>query len=233
VKNWLDYLRDPNPWTPPDPLPSPIVTDRLVIRLYQAGDGPGLFKAVDSERSTLFPYMAWARTEQRSLDDSIFFIESCRRDVFKPDATQFFMGIFDKTSGLQIGGSGFSDVQAGLSTAEVGYWIRGSWRRQGHCMEALRALLSAAFRTVREGGWGFRRIVINCAAGNVPSRSVCERLGLRLEVNARQSKYLGPAGSDGAPGYLDMLGFAVLADEWDIGTQALRPPGPPAMARRA
>lgn len=215
-ESWLQMVRDPNPWTAPQPLPAPIETDRLVVRLYQRGDGPRLFRAIEADREALLPWMVWARTDHQEEADSIFYAERSRRKVAKLDCTDFPMVISERDSGEQLGGTGLHGVDSGLHTAEIGYWIRGDRHGQGLCTEAVGALISAALRPASEGGWGLRRIIIFNAVGNVASRCVCEKLGLRLEQRAKQDRYLGPEGVGGAPGYCDTLGFAVLRDEWDF-----------------
>jgi RimJ/RimL family protein N-acetyltransferase len=77
--------------------------------------------------------------------------------------------------------------------------------------------MSSGFGAVADGGWGFRRLTVFMAADNVGSRRVCERLGLRLEVRARRERYIEPFG------YHDVLGFAVLDDEWDFDAHRAKP----------
>jgi len=59
-----------------------------------------------------------------------------------------------------------------------------------------------------------------CAADNIAARRVAEKLGLRLERRERAERYSDHAP---APGYLDALGYAVLADEWDFEAQRAKP----------
>jgi RimJ/RimL family protein N-acetyltransferase len=58
--------------------------------------------------------------------------------------------------------------------------------------------------------------VVFTAAENIPSRRVCEKLGLRLEQRRKQDRYQGAIGDHEPLGYHDSLGYAVLADEWDF-----------------
>lgn len=214
--SWIQLLSDPNPWVAPQPLPAPITTERLIVRLYQRGDGPALFESVVNERDALLPWIPWALTDHHDESDSIYFVERCRRAVENPGCLDFPMGIFDRQTGVLVGGTGLHRIRPQTREGEVGYWVRKSRQGQGLCTEATGALISQALTAADQGGWGFRRIVVYNAAGNLASRRVCEKLGLRLEARMKGRDFLGTRGPHGGVlGYQDVLGFAVLADEWD------------------
>jgi RimJ/RimL family protein N-acetyltransferase len=220
--DWLEFVRDPNPWTPPDPAPAPVVTPRTVVRLWQKGDGPGLYSAIEANRPALLPFMVWALTDHRHVEDSIHYVESVRRRATSNDCTDFGMGIFDRETGEVLGGTGFIRIRAGAREAEVGYWVRGDRQGHGYCTEAIGALISSGLAP-GGSGWGFRRIVVYNSTLNVASKRVCEKLGLRLEARLRKDRFLGPSGAHGPAGYQDTLGFAVLEDEWDFVTHRAKP----------
>lgn len=213
----MSRLCDPNPWVAPEPRPGPVRTSDAVVRLYEPGDGPALFAAVSASREALLPWMAWATTDHQTVDDSVHYVERTRRAASKSDCLDFAMGIFDPTDGSVLGGTGFHGIRPEFREAEVGYWIRGDLHRSGICTRAVGALISAAFTSSANGGWGFRRIVIFTAADNVGSRRVCEKLGLRLEARMRRERYLEPVG------YHDTIVFGVLAEEWDFEAHRARP----------
>jgi RimJ/RimL family protein N-acetyltransferase len=214
---WRNKLRDPSPWVAPDPRPKPAEAGELVVRLYAAGDGPALFDAVGARRDALLPWMVWTITDHLRVEDSIHYVEQFRRSAEKPDCLDFPMGIFDRASGAQLGGTGLHRISRELRSAEIGYWVRGDRQRSGIGTRAIGALISSALLPAERGGWGLRRIVIYNAIENVGSRRVCERLGLRLEMRMRRERYLEGLG------YHDTLGFAVLDDEWDFGENRAKP----------
>jgi ribosomal-protein-serine acetyltransferase len=213
---WLSKLRDPNPWSAPRPLPKAVEVGGFCIRLYEKGDGPALFSAIDEHRESLLPWMVWTTTDHRSVDDSIHYVEKVRRAYEKPDSVDFSMGIFDTKTKQLIGGTGFHHADPNLRCAEIGYWIRGDYQGKGVCTRVIGALISAGLRSIEDGGWGLRRLVIFNNVENVGSRRVCEKLGLRLEMRMKKERYLEPE-------YRDMLGFAVLADEWDFEKNCAKP----------
>ncbi|ACY18179.1 GNAT family N-acetyltransferase [Haliangium ochraceum] len=220
---WLQLLRDPDPWTPPRPLPGPVTTKRLIVRRYERDDGPALFASVSAERASLLPWMAWAYTDHKHEADSVYFVERARRAALEPGCNEFPMAIFDRGSGAMVGGTGLMRIRRELREAEIGYWIGGSHRGRGLATEAAGGLLSSALRKSREGGWGLRRVVVYVATANRPSIQVCQRLGLRLEMRTKQERYLGAVGSHPPRGYYDMLGYAVLASEWDFDKHRAQP----------
>lgn len=207
-------------WTPPSPLPGPLETARTIIRLYQKGDGPRLYAAVNACRDLLWLWLPWATSDHADIDDSIFFVEKVMRRSREPDCRDFPVAVFDRDGATFLGGLGFHRIVAQESTAEVGYWIRGDRHGEGLCTEAAAAFITAGLTPQADGGWGFRRITLLCAADNIASSRVANKLGMRLERRERAERYSEHAPT---PGYLDSLGFAVLASEWDFETQRAKP----------
>ena len=212
TEQWKSLVQDPSLWTPPYPPPLPIHTDRLVVRCYQPGDGPALFRTLDLERESILPWMVWATSDHRTAEDSIHYVETHRRAYADPGCRNYPMGIYDKRTGDQVGATGLHQIEPSLRDAEIGYWIAGSRAGQGLCTEAVGAVITQAFRPRKDDGWGLRRVHIMNATTNLASRRVCEKLGLRREARLKRFRYLG---GKGGPGYYDVLLFAVLSDEWD------------------
>lgn len=220
---WMQLMRDPDPWTAPHPLPAPVETARFIVRPYQRGDGPPLFEAVAADRESLLPFMAWAHTDHQSESDSVYYVERVRRAAEDPACCDFPMAILDRDSGTMIGGTGLVRIRRELREAEIGYWVRGSQQGRGVATEAVGGLISSALLPAQRGGWGLRRVIVHVATMNDASRRVCEKLGLRLEQRMKQERYLGAVGKHTVAGYHDMLGYAVLHDEWDFDAHRARP----------
>lgn len=206
-------------WQPPEPFRIRFESERLLIRAYQLDDAPALFDAVSTSREHLLPWMPWAREGHADPDASAHYITSqimALRD--RTGFTNVGIGIFERTSGRLIGGTGVHGVHRDTACAETGYWIRSSATGRGYCTEATAAVISWAFRPQPEGGLSLRRIVIYCSAANGASRRIPEKLGLRLEVEQRRDYFV--------PGFgcTDRLGWGVLAEEWDWARARLRTP---------
>lgn len=87
--------------------------------------------------------------------------------------------------------------------AELGWVIDPRHGGQGYATEAAAELLRICFDDL-----GLRRVTALCFADNRPSWRIMERLGMRREAhNVRDSLHR-------TRGWLDGLGYALLADEW-------------------
>lgn len=200
----------PAPWTAPTRLPPGCETARLRLRFWRVEDATDMLRAIDVDRASFLPWLLWVRSDNRTVEECVAAIERMRdkRERTEPPADDFVIGIFDKQSGLPVGGTGLHRINHAAHEAEIGYWVRPDRRRQGLCAEAVHGLISWAFRTQSAGGWGLRRIHIRCAGSNVSSQSVPRRMGLREEA-----RLVGERWTEGV-GWDDTLVWGVCAGEW-------------------
>ena len=113
--------------------------------------------------------------------------------------------MFDATTGELRGGIGLTSPSHAYYMIEMGYWLGSSFTGQGLCTEAGQAVLGFAF-----GALECHRVRIRCAVDNHASLAVIQRLGARLEGRfVRAHHYEGL-------GWIDLLEFALLAEEWDV-----------------
>ncbi len=199
----------PTPWRRPEPWPGSVHTERLVLRWYETEDAGPLYEAVSSDREALLPWLPWAQTGHSSVAEAVETIERFTR--LRTEGADFTIGAFDRETGAVVGGTGFHRLVPDAHEAETGYWICGARQREGLCTEMTRAWISAGFRD-----WGFRRIILRCAGGNVGSRGVIEGIGIPAEACEREARWIDGAGWD------DQLVFGVLEREWDCENQRMR-----------
>jgi len=197
-------------------LPASWQTPRLMLRWWTQADAPALFEAVNADRETMLPWLAWVASEHRAVHETVFAIERMKREREAPGSDNFTMGIVDCASGAVVGGTGLHRIHAADHEAETGYWIRAPLRRRGLCSEAVAGLLSWAFTAPAHGGWGFRRVHIRCAGSNAPSARVPAKLGLPMEARLAKERWVKGAGWE------DTLVWGVLADDWDVKTSTLK-----------
>ena len=87
--------------------------------------------------------------------------------------------------------------------AELGWVLSPDHGGHGYASEAVRELIRLCFEDL-----GLRRVTANCFADNEASWRLMERVGMRREVHTvRESLHRSGR-------WLDGLGYALLADEW-------------------
>ena len=181
-------------------IPEAFETERLIIRVPRAGDGPALNAAVLETFEDLQPWMPWAK-ERPSIDQS----EENSRKAYslflaREDIT---LRLIHKETGLFLGSSGLHPRDWTVPKFEVGYWCRKRFERQGYITEAVNGILHFGFETL-----GAKRIMVQCDSRNDRSIRLAKRVGLKLEGELRQDSI----GMDGT--LRNMLIFALTDGDW-------------------
>jgi len=158
-------------------VPERIETERLVLRVPRAGDGPLVNAAIGVSHAELAPWMPWAGT-MPSVDESE---AHCRRQqarfLLREDFV-FFILVRDAggAEGELVGATGLHRIDWTLRKFEIGYWRKTGCEGRGFVTEAVRALARLAFDTL-----GARRVEIRMDDNNASSWRVAERAGFTLE----------------------------------------------------
>lgn len=165
--------------------PALIQTPRLLIRRWQAGDGPPLKRTLDANLEHLRPWMPWAHQEP-SPPEAVE--ERVRRfgELFDR-GEDWIYGLFSPDGQRVLGGSGLHP-RIGPEGLEIGYWLDAGHTGRGLATEAARALTLAAF----ELPW-VQRVEIHCDPANLASAAIPRRLGYRL-VEHRKADTVDPFG---------------------------------------
>jgi RimJ/RimL family protein N-acetyltransferase len=87
--------------------------------------------------------------------------------------------------------------------AELGWALNPSMGGQGFATEAVREAVRLCFEDLK-----LHRIVAEMFAANVPSRRLAERVRMRQELHGVRDSLHRDLG------WLDGIGYALLADEW-------------------
>lgn len=94
--------------------------------------------------------------------------------------------VFERDSGLMVGGATLSNVRRGAARSGVlGYWIGEAHTRRGHATSAVSALLEYAF-----GPFGLHRVEAACQPENEVSKHLLAHLGFEQEGYARQYLFI-------------------------------------------
>ena len=89
--------------------------------------------------------------------------------------------------------AGFNKVDLKLSRVEIGYWIGKDFQKHGVVTRVCQHLVEYAFNQIN-----IEKIQISVAAGNMPSRAVGERLGMKLEGIISNEERVGDKALDHA-----------------------------------
>jgi RimJ/RimL family protein N-acetyltransferase len=186
--------------------PDRLVTDTLVIRSFDVGDGPGHAEAVTASYDHLRHYMEWARPRQSAAESELL----CRRFRAQYLLRQdFVLGVFDRRSESLVGGTGFHLRGRPLATqyAEIGMWIHAAHAGRGLGTRVLVALLRWGFSE-----WPWQRIEWRCDEENGASKRVAEKAGMPLEARLRNDAT--PTGRR-----RNTVIYAAHRSEWDAETR--------------
>jgi ribosomal-protein-serine acetyltransferase len=171
-------MNAPKPITTPSPLlPIPLVLEgeRVIVRNYRDQDAQAVFDAVEESRIPLKSWMPWG-DEVKAVEDRVVYVKKMQAR-FLTQSEDFAYGIFEKSSGRYLGGTGLHRINWSTPSFEAGYWLRASAHGKGFCTEATRLLTVAAFETL-----GAARMEVRCDSGNEKSANVPRRLGFNHEA---------------------------------------------------
>ncbi|MGN8129621.1 GNAT family N-acetyltransferase [Paenarthrobacter sp. 22069] len=186
----------------------PIRTERLVLRRFEGGDLDA-FHAYHSLPETARFLPGPAKTYTQSMER----VGHYANFVFEKEGDWVALAIEAAGEpGLQ--GEVVLKWLPGRGQGEVGWTLAPAARGKGYGTEAASAMLRLGF-----GELGLHRIEARLDELNVASASLCGRLGMRLEArHVDKWHYKGKWATE--------LIYAILADEWCIGSQAASRPGP-------
>ncbi len=157
--------------------PDRLETERLLIRVPQAGDGVLMHEAVLESHARLKPWFPWAQTVLSAEDYEIHMRKQHAKFVLKED---MMLLLFLKENGKLIGSSGLHPRGWEVPKFEIGYWIRNGCEGKGYVIEAVHGITQFGFDTV-----GAKRIIIRCDSRNQRSESVARRAGYIYEGTFR------------------------------------------------
>jgi len=170
------------------------IDEHLRIRSFTPEDAKVLFGLVDANRDRLRPWMPWEPTT-RGPADTRAFIEGARSSPVDSEANGLWV------DDALAGAMGLT-VNTLANAGEIGYWIGGAYEGRGIVTRAAERFLACAFEEL-----GLHRIQLLAAVGNVRSRAVAERLGMREEGALREAERVHG-------GYHDLSVYGLLEDEW-------------------
>jgi RimJ/RimL family protein N-acetyltransferase len=163
-----------------DHLPEQLQSERLLIRVARAGDGPMLSEAIADSHAELAPWLGWVTPPPSPDEAEARCVAAHERFLRNEDLMAFFLA---KDTGELVGGSGLHKADWTLRQFEVGYWGRARFAGSGLMTEGVRALARHAIEVL-----GANRVFLTTDERNVRSRRVAERAGFDYEGTLRKDR---------------------------------------------
>lgn len=159
----------------PQPLPLPVQTARLTLRLSRLEDAEDLLSYYS--RADVARYLLeepWTPDQAK---------EQLGKRVARTglDSEARALALVWEQSGRVIGDLGLWLTDERGEVAEMAWVMHPEYSGQGLATEAVRPVLDAAFEV-----YGVRRVSAQMDARNVASARLCERLGMQREAHLRQ-----------------------------------------------
>ena len=188
---------DPTAAAPLDRLAWPVRTERLLLRRMTTADAPAMWAYRRLDEVT-----RWVTS--RPVDEAAWIAGSAAmlRDQLVLELDGRVVGdvmvrVEDAWAQREV-----AHLAAGTQ-AELGWTLDPAVGGRGLATEAVRAALRIAFE-----GLGVRRVVASAFADNGPSLRLAERVGMRRESYAVADSLHRDLG------WIDGVGYALLAEEW-------------------
>jgi ribosomal-protein-serine acetyltransferase len=156
-----------------------IDTDLTLALLGQEHSGE-VFQLVQSNREHLKEWLPWA-DQVNGTDDSTGFIAGVIHQYESGSGPNYAIMFRGAVAGI----IGFHPIDWPNRNAEIGYWLGRNFTGRGLVTRSAQRMLDFGFRELN-----LNRIEIRCAALNIRSRSVAERLGMVLEGILREEEWL-------------------------------------------
>ena len=183
-----------------------LVTDRLVIRAYEASDVPALIEYLSSDDPVVARVMRIAPTTE-----AIEAYWEPMRSVDPFSDPQWLSLLIELKGERKVVGNvgyGTTVIDEAHKLGSIGWSLSSAYRGQGIATEAASAVLGFVFDHL-----GVHRVQARTGRANASSWRLMERLGMRREAHFREShtNLLGA--------WDDEYIYAILKAEWEQGTK--------------
>jgi len=156
------------------------VKQDIVMRSLSKSDASIVYDVVDKNRDYLRTWLPWVDgTDSSDVTENVIAIWE-NDFIIKTDVV---LGIFD--NGKYIGNIGLHGIKQANRSGMIGYWLSEDNQGRGIITDCVRTLMDYGFCTLN-----LNRIYIHCAAGNIKSRAIPERLGFVQEGVLQDGEHL-------------------------------------------
>jgi RimJ/RimL family protein N-acetyltransferase len=152
-------------------------SERLIVRPYHEDDAQALFEAVAESRDHIRPWLPFADKHQSVEESRDWIIHQEANWLTREDLV---LGIWEKTIGRYLGGTGLHPKNWEHRCFSIGYWLRVTAPGHGYMTEAVQLLTNYAFTSLAAN-----RVEIRCDERNDRSAAIPRRLGFVQEARLR------------------------------------------------
>jgi RimJ/RimL family protein N-acetyltransferase len=163
-------------------LPTRLETERLILRPYQAGDGPAYYQLAQNNKTHLLPYEAGnPALSIHAVEDAEILVRELHAEWVARSI--FFVGGWEKATGDLVVQVVVMVHKWETSEFEIGFFVDKDHEGMSFVTEGTRAMLRFAFECLEA-----RRVSAGCNDTNLRSQRVLERCGFVREAHIRQNK---------------------------------------------
>lgn len=174
-----------------------IIFEDYTIREALLEDASVIWQAIDSHRDYLVTWLPFVERITREEDEEAF-LSGVLSVPYEERNLLYIIEKKDEFCGLV----GFVTTDLENHRTEIGYWLLPEYQGRGVMTSCVRYLSQWAVEHR-----SMNRIQIRCAAGNLPSNSIPQRLGFRLEGTEREGELLASGE------YADIRVYSILKSE--------------------
>ena len=173
------------------------VTDSVELRQVGRDDAEQLTELIDRNRPYLREWLPWLDNSTSIIDTARFIGRSIEQAEDNNGLTLVIV-----CDGRLAGVIGQHYVDSLNRRTEIGYWIDLEHQGRGIVTRSTACLTNYAFREQ-----DCNRVILQCAAGNLKSRAVAERLGFAQEGVLSEAEWLYDH-------YVDLVVYSMLKRVW-------------------
>lgn len=173
------------------------IDDSTLLRQIDEDDAEELTALIDRNRAYLKEWLPWLDNSNGIHDTARFIGRSLEQAA---DENGLTFGVV--CSGRLAGVIGQHYLDSLNRRTELGYWLDAGHQGRGVATRATARLTGYAFTDQ-----DCNRVILHCAAGNIKSRAIAERLGFVQEGTLREAEWLYDH-------YVDLVVYSMLKSHW-------------------
>lgn len=151
-----------------------LLTQRLVIRTYEAGDARLLYAMIQNNRLHISDAMPLTIQNNKTLQHSINFIEE--RLIETNEGKSFVVGMFLAANNKLIGQLAIMNIDWRVPKCELAYFADVNEQSKGYTTEAVKAILEYCLKTL-----AMKKVFLRIHASNKGSRKLAEKCGFSMQ----------------------------------------------------